>query len=282
MLLHPRSKDRPFHLGPFPLESLAARRRRHRARSRPGGNPGSRRARSGGRTMCCCVLRTTTAKSSRSSPKGRRPMRRRRCRTISNVARSISRAAPISWMPGAPASAGFLRMPGWPAAAKLPHDFALVVMVEHPRRPEADNLAHEWTRTAVAATADMRAAEIACCLAEYIRHMGFEARAHVAGEQLAGRRPARRARGPCRAPRRGDREPVSSASASRWRRCRRTMRWRSICRCGQTRSRRRDWRTGGASTARNPAENAIAGRGGRPTSAPTRWKPSSGWIARPP
>ena len=38
-------------------------------------------------------------------------------------------------------------------------------MVEHPRRPEADNLAHEWTRAGVEATAELRAAEIACCLA---------------------------------------------------------------------------------------------------------------------
>ena len=33
-------------------------------------------------------------------------------------------------------------------------------------------------------TAGMRACEIACCLAEYIRHMGFDARAHVDGNEL--------------------------------------------------------------------------------------------------
>jgi reductive dehalogenase len=57
-------------------------------------------------------------------------------------------------------------------------------MVEHPRCAETGNLANEWTSAAVTATADMRACEIACCLAEYIRHMGFNAKAHIAGNQL--------------------------------------------------------------------------------------------------
>jgi hypothetical protein len=59
-----------------------------------------------------------------------------------------------------------------------------VVAVEHPRRAETDNLAHEWTDSAVTPAADVRACEIACCLAEYIRNMGFNARAHFAGHQL--------------------------------------------------------------------------------------------------
>src|SRR3989337_14642 len=83
--------------------------------------------------------------------------------------------------------AGICRVPvnAWLAGAQRPpHDFAVVVLVEHPRQPEADNLAHNWVRSARAATMDMRAAEIACCLAEYVRRLGFGARAHIAGDRL--------------------------------------------------------------------------------------------------
>ena len=83
--------------------------------------------------------------------------------------------------------AGICRIPknGWLDGVQIPsHDFAIVVMVEHPRLPEAKNLAYDWTKSSVQATADMRACEIACCLAEYIRHMGFVARAHIVDNQL--------------------------------------------------------------------------------------------------
>jgi len=37
MLIHPRGKDRPYHLGPFPLETLQTNEWRSRRR---GGTPG--------------------------------------------------------------------------------------------------------------------------------------------------------------------------------------------------------------------------------------------------
>ena len=83
--------------------------------------------------------------------------------------------------------AGVCRIPqhAWLSPAdNTSHQFALVMLVEHPRLPEPTNLANAWTRSAARATADMRACEIACCLAEYVRHMGFDARAHVTGNEL--------------------------------------------------------------------------------------------------
>ncbi|MDJ0951374.1 MAG: reductive dehalogenase domain-containing protein, partial [Alphaproteobacteria bacterium] len=82
---------------------------------------------------------------------------------------------------------GICRIPesAWFAGA-VPedHDHAVVLLVEHGRLPEADSLAHDWVAPAVVEVAEMRAAEIAVCLARHIRKMGFPARAHIAGNGL--------------------------------------------------------------------------------------------------
>ena len=66
-------------------------------------------------------------------------------------------------------------------AAPADHGFALVVLVRHGRVPEPDNPGREWVEPAVEQVAQMRAAEIAVCLARHIRRLGFPADAHVAG-----------------------------------------------------------------------------------------------------
>ena len=58
---------------------------------------------------------------------------------------------------------------------------AVVVMVEHGRVPEADNMAAGWVSDGDEAAGDLRAAEIATCLAGHIRQMGFAAQAHSVG-----------------------------------------------------------------------------------------------------
>ncbi len=57
---------------------------------------------------------------------------------------------------------------------------AVVIAVEHGRIPEDDNLAHQWVAPAVSDIAQMRAGEIAACIAGHIRNMGFDATAHFA------------------------------------------------------------------------------------------------------
>ena len=79
---------------------------------------------------------------------------------------------------------GICRLPerAWLSGSqRQPHDHAVVILVEHGRVPEADNVAHDWVAPAVTATADMRAAELAALVAGHIRQMGMAARAHMAG-----------------------------------------------------------------------------------------------------
>ncbi|MGE3245650.1 MAG: reductive dehalogenase domain-containing protein [Beijerinckiaceae bacterium] len=62
-------------------------------------------------------------------------------------------------------------------------DYAVVMLIEHGRAPEKDNLAHEWVAPAVRSASDMRAAEIAACIAGHIRIMGWNARCHMRGAE---------------------------------------------------------------------------------------------------
>ena len=136
------------------------------------------------------------------------------------------------------AQAGICRIPAnaWLAGGDHPaHEFAVLIMVERPRIPEADNLASEWIKPARNTIADMRAAEIAVCVAGHIRTMGFAARAHFAGIQ-----PASTASGwpcwqdlPCAATMIACSIPISTTSLSPW--SRPTMRWRPTSRCTMTR-----------------------------------------------
>ncbi len=67
----------------------------------------------------------------------------------------------------------------------LEHDFAALILVAHPRLPEADNLARNWVESAQDHVTGLRAAEIAVCLSGHIRNMGWDARAHVPGHDRA-------------------------------------------------------------------------------------------------
>jgi len=57
---------------------------------------------------------------------------------------------------------------------------AIVVLVAFAREPEADNLASAWVAGGQELQAAVRAAEIACILAGYIRLLGYSATAHTA------------------------------------------------------------------------------------------------------
>lgn len=79
------------------------------------------------------------------------------------------------------AQIGICRIPNkaWQKGTEPPdHDFAIVVCVEHGREPDRDNDASDWVRDCVSSASDLRATEIACCLAGHIRLMGYSARAH--------------------------------------------------------------------------------------------------------
>jgi len=61
------------------------------------------------------------------------------------------------------------------------HSNAFVILVAEGRAPEPDNLAHGWTRGTQAARGDMRAAQIAGIIAGYIRRLGWSSRAQIEG-----------------------------------------------------------------------------------------------------
>jgi ferredoxin len=183
VFLYPRSKDRPFHLGPFPLETL---RQDERIVAIEADRPAtSRPSISGARhvdalSRAADHYRSLFSKFVEGSPaKGKAPV------PDDPERRSVDLKGGGYFMDAS--GIGICRIPAnaWLAGvAAQPHDFAAVILVEQPRRPEVGNMARQWTHAAEGLVADMRAAEIACCLAEYLRHMGFEARAHVAGNTL--------------------------------------------------------------------------------------------------
>jgi len=69
-------------------------------------------------------------------------------------------------------------------AASSEQRYAVVLLVAHGRIPEDGNPAREWIAPAAGEVADMRAGEIAVCVARHIRRLGFATRAHLVGASL--------------------------------------------------------------------------------------------------
>ena len=184
MLIHPRGKDRPYHLGPFPLETLrrdediAAREaQRGPVVGRTEGVPAGPLARA------AAHYRTLFAKFAEG------PVAPRQAPVPDDLARRAADIKGAAYFLDA-AQVGICRLPahGWLAGCdRLPHPFAVVLLVERSRLPEPGNLAREWIAPARAEIADMRAAETAVCVAGHIRAMGFAARAHFTGLSLVDR-----------------------------------------------------------------------------------------------
>jgi ferredoxin len=182
MLIHPQSRDRPFHFGPFPLEVLprddAVLERERRTPPRPDSCAAAgvsliARAADHYREIYLRFVDGKAAPARAQLPEQLEP----RVADIKGAAYfmdagqvGICRLPDSAWLADSEGSAG-----------KSAHAFAVVIVVEHARLPEPDNLAHGWTRDAVRAVADLRAAEIIAVLAGHIRCMGFAARGHVAG-----------------------------------------------------------------------------------------------------
>jgi len=182
MLIYPQSRNRPFHFGPFPLEVLprddaAIERERHIAVRPVADQAGheSLLARTADhyREFFLSFVEGKVAPARAPLPEELEP----RVADVKGAAYfmdasqvGICRLPVWAWLPDAQASAN-----------KRSQAFAIVILVEHARLPEPENSAYGWTRDAVRAVADMRAAEIIAVLAGHIRCMGFTARGHVAG-----------------------------------------------------------------------------------------------------
>lgn len=180
MLLYPRSKDRPFDLGPFPVESLPTAPEIARVEAARPPKP------------------VPAAAEAKDSPLGRAarhyheifskyvdgPVAPAQAPVPEELARRTVDIRGAAYFLDA-AQAGICEIPGnaW-LAGRTPfhHRFAIVILIERARIPEPDNPARGWIEPATEAIADMRAAEIAVCLGGHIRNMGFSARAHIAGD----------------------------------------------------------------------------------------------------
>ena len=60
------------------------------------------------------------------------------------------------------------------------HTHAIVILIEYPRDPRADEIGCEWIQAAQAQRAALLGAQTAVLLASYLRMLGFEARSHSA------------------------------------------------------------------------------------------------------
>ena len=178
MFLQPRSKDRPFHLGPFPTESLridpaSAQDEISRPPLAPvEAEPASSalaKAAQHYHAIFSQYLDGPVAPAQAPVPNELK----RRSADIKGAAYFLDAA-----------QAGICEIPGsaWlTGETPLPHTIAAVILVERARIPEPDNPARGWVEPATKSIAQMRAAEIAVCLAGHIRNMGFSARAHIVG-----------------------------------------------------------------------------------------------------
>ncbi|MBM3568529.1 MAG: Fe-S protein [Alphaproteobacteria bacterium] len=183
MLLRPRSHDRPFHLGPHALETLARDAGPIARESAlppatstappPADTDALGRALARYRAVLAGFLKGEKAQTQAPLPAD-----------LALRAADLKGGAYFLDADGA----GICALPenAWLADKSPPaHGHALVVLVEYPRRPEPGNPAHDWVgQDLTAAAADLRAVEIAACLSEYLRRLGFDARGHVAGQSL--------------------------------------------------------------------------------------------------
>ena len=179
MFVRAASTKRPYHLGPFPLEVLrrdpaVAAREAAREPTAPPQMP----APVGPLAAALRHYRDLYAPLAAGEPaKQQAPL-------PDDLARRAADVKGCAYFMNA-SQVGICAVPDhawYLSAAKEAHARAVVVLVEYGRVPERDNLAHEWIAPAEREAAELRAAEIAVCLARHIRAMGFAACADLPGE----------------------------------------------------------------------------------------------------
>jgi reductive dehalogenase len=177
MFIHERSRNRPVHLGPFPLETLARRPGQIRAESERAPLPGIRSspAPAGGLGRAARIYFDLF-------------MQYREARVAPALApvpgdlnrRSADIKGGIYFLNAA--HAGICRVPAraWITGRAVPeHDYAIVIVVEHGRVPEPGNAARAWLEADIGETGLTRAAGIAVNVANYCGLLGYAACAHA-------------------------------------------------------------------------------------------------------
>jgi hypothetical protein len=180
VLLFAASRKRSYHLGPFPLEALPRDPtivEREAARPPVAAPPPA--ASSGPLGLALRRYREILAPLASGEPAGARAA------VPDDLARRAVDVKGLGYFMNA-SQVGICVLPerAWCVGAERDaHDRAVVVLVELPRVPERDNLAHAWAVPAAREAAELRAAEVAVCIARHIRAMGFAARADVPGHR---------------------------------------------------------------------------------------------------
>jgi reductive dehalogenase len=182
MLFYPDSRNRPFHLGTFPLESLARDDslfaiESERPRTIPKAASPARgelgRAAIKYRDLFTRFIAGEAVEKEAPVPADleRRAVDVKGCAYFMDASQvGICRIADNVWLAG--------------VDPLDRHTHAVVMLLEHPRLPDRGNLARDWVEGAVESTCEMRALEIAACVSGHIRQMGFDTRIHIAGDEL--------------------------------------------------------------------------------------------------
>ena len=182
MFLRTAADKRPYHFGPFPLETLPRDASLAAAElARPRVRPAADRPAPAGELGH--ALRTYLEIFRKQVEPEIAPTR---APVPDDTARRAMDIKGYAYFMNA-SQVGICRMPAgaWAEGVEPPHHtHAVVLLVEHGRIPEADNPAREWVGPAVGEAGDMRVGEIAVCVARHIAKLGYAARAHVAGNSL--------------------------------------------------------------------------------------------------
>ena len=181
MIFHARSRNRPFHYGLFPLETLPRDDAVSAVESGAPPKSAPERTSNGAdlahvadnyRSILAQFVVDEVAPDRAPVPDDLH----RRAADIKGNAYFMDAS-----------QVGICRIPdnAWLIGAeKTPDSYAIVLLVEDGKVPDKDNLAHDWVASSVRAATDMRAAEIAVVVAGHIRHMGFTARPHIRGHEI--------------------------------------------------------------------------------------------------
>ena len=182
MLFYPKSKDRPFHLGSYPMEMLprddgmietesSRPRVSGMAAAAASGPLGDASVKYSGIFERFIEEAPVEKQAPVPADLERRVQDVKGCAYFMDASQvGICRIPDNAWLDGVTSVAG--------------HDHAIVMLFEHPRLPDAGNLARDLVERAVDSSYEMRALEIAACLAGHIRQMGFETRIHLPGKSL--------------------------------------------------------------------------------------------------
>ncbi|MEH6526986.1 MAG: reductive dehalogenase domain-containing protein [Sneathiella sp.] len=179
MFLFPRSKNRPFHFGPFPLETLRRdstvfgqeAKRPPSVMSGPAGEQtGIGAAANDYQNLFSHFKEGTSAPQMAPLPNDLGP----RAVDLKGAAYFLDASM-----------AGICEIPetAWlNHKTNSGHSHALVILLEHARLPEQTNLAFSWIGKSAIALHHLRITEIATSVAGHVRNMGFDAQVHVAGD----------------------------------------------------------------------------------------------------